>query len=124
MASNGPLQALKPAGAGESESGQGSGPSDEAIMIGSGTSLPDSPRASSAAVLLLAQGAPRGGQQGWNPELLINSLYLVAALLAAAALIALVNRWMRGGNENRQSPSDQLAHFRSLYEKGEISQEE
>ncbi len=80
--------------------------------------------ASFMASLVLGQAGGRGRQTEWDPSFLLYSLYLVAALLAAAAIIALVGRWSRGRYESRQTPSNQLAHFRSLYEKGEINQEE
>lgn len=58
-------------------------------------------------------------------RLLLTSLCLVAALLVAALVVALLNRWRRQrDSEEDLSPSAQLAHFRSLYEAGTISQEE
>jgi hypothetical protein len=58
-------------------------------------------------------------------QLLVTSLCLVAALLVAAAVIALVNRWRRQREDKEDlSPNAQLAHFRSLYEAGTISLEE
>ncbi len=58
-------------------------------------------------------------------QLLVTSLCLVAALLVGALVIALVNRWRRRSEAKEDfSPSAQLAHFRSLYEAGTISQEE
>jgi hypothetical protein len=59
----------------------------------------------------------------WSPDLLVNSLYLVGALLVGAIVIAVVSRWRRRGEEPL-TPGDQLAHFRSLYEEGNISAEE
>lgn len=60
-----------------------------------------------------------------NYQLLVTSLCLVAALLVGALVIALVSRWRRRSEEKEDmSPSAQLAHFRSLYEAGTISQEE
>jgi len=59
---------------------------------------------------------------GWL-DLLIYGTCLAGTLLVAAALIELVRRWLRRG-ERAQTPSDQLAHYRSLYRRGEISQEE
>jgi hypothetical protein len=60
-----------------------------------------------------------------NYQLLVTSLCLVAALLVGALVIALVNRWRRRSEAKEDlSPSAQLAHFRSLYEAGTISQEE
>jgi hypothetical protein len=58
-------------------------------------------------------------------QLLLTSLCLVGALLVAAVVVALVNRWRRQQDaEEDLSPTAQLAHFRSLYEAGTISQEE
>ncbi|HTU21263.1 MAG TPA: hypothetical protein VMG10_24630 [Gemmataceae bacterium] len=58
-------------------------------------------------------------------QLLLTSLCLVAALLAAAIVVALVKRWRRQREaEEDLSPNAQLVHFRSLYEAGTISQEE
>lgn len=58
-------------------------------------------------------------------QLLVTSLCLVVALLVAAAIIALVNRWRRRRDAaDELSPNAQLAQFRSLYEAGTISQEE
>jgi hypothetical protein len=58
-------------------------------------------------------------------QLLLTSLCLVAALLVAAAVIALVNRWRRQRDmQENLSPNAQLAHFRALYEAGTISQQE
>jgi hypothetical protein len=60
----------------------------------------------------------------WSPQIIITSLYLIAALLLGAIVIAAVSRWRRRSGTERLTPSDQLSHFRSLYEKGEISAEE
>ena len=58
-------------------------------------------------------------------QMLLTSLCLVAALLVAAIIVALVKRWRRQRDaEDDLSPNAQLAHFRSLYEAGTISQEE
>jgi hypothetical protein len=58
-------------------------------------------------------------------QLLLTSLCLVGALLVAAVVVALVNRWRRQQDTKEDlTPNAQLAHFRSLYEAGTISQEE
>jgi hypothetical protein len=58
-------------------------------------------------------------------QLLWTSLCLVAALLVAAVIVAWVNRWRRQRDAQEDlSPNAQLAQFRSLYERGAISQEE
>lgn len=49
-------------------------------------------------------------------------LWLAGALLLGALLVAIIRRWQRG--ESSPSASNQLAHFRDLYEKGQISEEE
>lgn len=51
-------------------------------------------------------------------------LYLVVAFVVGALLIALVQRWRRRNLSLGPSASDQLAHFRTLYEQGAISEEE
>ena len=58
-------------------------------------------------------------------QLLLTSLCLVGALLVAAVVVALVNRWRRQRDIKEDlSPNAQLAHFRSLYEAGTISPHE
>lgn len=57
-------------------------------------------------------------------RLVYNTLYIVAALLLGAIVIAVVNRWRRGSRSDSLSPSDLLTQYRSLYEEGAISQEE
>src|SRR4051812_18530538 len=60
----------------------------------------------------------------WAPPMVVTGLYLAGALLAGAAVLALINRWRRRAGPDRLTPGDQLAQFRSLYERGAISQEE
>jgi hypothetical protein len=52
-----------------------------------------------------------------------TTIALVVALLLGALVIAFVDRW-RKRRSDRLSPGEQLSHFRSLYEKGELSREE
>ncbi len=68
----------------------------------------------------LAAAAPR---VWWEPRLLINTLLIVAVLLLGALVVAVLNRWRRS-SEKALSASEQLSHFRTLYEEGSISQEE
>jgi len=49
-------------------------------------------------------------------------LWLAGSLLVGALLVALFRRWQR--QETRVSASDELAHFRRLYERGQLSEEE
>ncbi len=70
-------------------------------------------------------GPPRNlGRPGWEGSLLLPGLYLVGALLVGAVVIALVGRWRRAPRSGTADASAQLAEFRSLYEEGEMSQEE
>ena len=60
-----------------------------------------------------------------NMQLLVTGLCLAGALLVGALIIAVVSRWRKNSPAREdQAPTAQLAHFRSLYEKGAISQEE
>jgi hypothetical protein len=64
------------------------------------------------------------GPTGWQYNLLTTGLMLAGALLLAAVVIALAGRWRRRSSGEDFNPGDQLTHFRSLYERGEISAEE
>jgi hypothetical protein len=60
----------------------------------------------------------------WNPQLIVAGSALAGALLLAAVVIWLVDRWRRKKPEYRLGPNEQLAQFRKLYEQGDISAEE
>jgi hypothetical protein len=64
------------------------------------------------------------GPTGWQYNLLTTGLMLAGALLLAAVVIALAGRWRRRSAGEDLNPGDQLTHFRSLYERGEISAED
>jgi hypothetical protein len=53
-----------------------------------------------------------------------TTLALVVVLLLGALAIAVADRWRKKTREGRSDTGDQLAHFRSLYERGELSSEE
>jgi hypothetical protein len=59
-----------------------------------------------------------------SPSILITGSLLAATLLVGALVIAALGRWRRRLTSVGLSPSDQLAQYRSLYEKGTISQAE
>jgi hypothetical protein len=63
-----------------------------------------------------------------NPQgalgFVLPGLYLAAALLVCAGVVYLARRWALSGRDDRVTPSDQLALYRSLYEKGDMTQEE
>jgi outer membrane biosynthesis protein TonB len=48
----------------------------------------------------------------------------VGAILVGALVIAWLNRWRKRQRDAGLSAGDQLAHFRQLYEQGELSPEE
>jgi hypothetical protein len=61
----------------------------------------------------------------WDPRrLLWATLGLAGAVLVAAILLTLLNRWRKREPEPPCTANEQLAEFRSLYERGELSQEE
>jgi hypothetical protein len=47
-----------------------------------------------------------------------------AVILVGAAIIAAVNRWLKRPFQEKVSASDQLAQFRSLYERGQLNAQE
>ena len=60
-------------------------------------------------------------------ELLMVALPLIGLLLVAALVLFFVDRWRKRRtvvDSDACAPNDQLSHFRSLYERGEMSREE
>jgi hypothetical protein len=58
-------------------------------------------------------------------KFLVPGLALAAALLVAALVVGVANRWRQLTRvREKMSASDQLAQFRSLYEEGALSEEE
>jgi uncharacterized membrane protein len=62
--------------------------------------------------------------QGVKFQFLWATLALVGALLAAAMIFALLDRWRKRSTTQGLSAGDQLTHFRKLYDQGTISKEE
>jgi len=61
----------------------------------------------------------------WNdPQLLWAALPLVAALFIGAGVIYYVDRWRKREEAPAAPNEDQLSHYRSLYECGELSEDE
>jgi hypothetical protein len=60
----------------------------------------------------------------WDPRLLWMTLALVAIILVGALVLLWLDRWRRRPDVPIVTANDQLAHFRELYECGELSQEE
>jgi hypothetical protein len=59
-----------------------------------------------------------------DPEVLIATGFLAATLFVGAVAIALIDRWRKRELNETYSAHDQLASFRLLYERGELSAEE
>jgi hypothetical protein len=57
----------------------------------------------------------------WDPRLLWAALALVAAILVGASIIAWADRWRKHPRQDRLGPNEELTHFRTLYEAGELS---
>jgi hypothetical protein len=63
----------------------------------------------------------------WNvtkTELVVTTLLLAGALLLAALILKLVDRWRKLQDGEAASPEDQLAYFERLHWQGELSKEE
>ena len=68
--------------------------------------------------------AAAGWQQEWRQHLLWAGPLLAGTLLLAALVIAWVKSWSKRARRQRWTAQDQLTHFRTLYERGELSLEE
>lgn len=74
---------------------------------------------------LASEPIRRPKPHGDSLSILWATLPLVGVILLCAAVIHLVKRWReRTGPAKQATSSDQLAHFRVLYERGELSAEE
>src|SRR5713226_4017207 len=73
---------------------------------------------------LVAEGGVDPGLQEWRHQLLWAAPAIAGVLLIMALVIALVDRWRKRPTRQQLSPGEQLTHFRTLYERGEISPEE
>jgi len=60
----------------------------------------------------------------WSESNLPYFIGLTIVLLIGAAVIALVKKWRQQPESVSMSPSDQLAEYRSLYDRGVMSKEE
>ncbi len=57
-------------------------------------------------------------------DLIINFMIFGAAIVAVGIIFGIVKMWARRQSEDCESPSMSLSSFRTMYENGEISQEE
>jgi hypothetical protein len=65
------------------------------------------------------------GPRPWaDPRFLWTSIALAGLILLGVLLIAWLDRWRRQSEPQPLTANDQLAHFRELHEKGELSQAE
>jgi hypothetical protein len=62
----------------------------------------------------------------WDPRLLWTAVALVAVIGIGVLVLVLLDRWRKSLAQDEEPPSanDQLSHFRLLYDRGELSQEE
>jgi hypothetical protein len=74
------------------------------------------------SLLAEAGGVPKSSFL--ESPLLWTSLALVGVLLLGALIIALVDRWRKRPVQTTSTDSEQLSHWRTLYQRGEISREE
>jgi uncharacterized membrane protein len=77
---------------------------------------------SGPAGLLVAQavnGAARSRYVLWS-----SAAAVIVLLLVMALVVAWLERWRKRPEQDKMSASDQLARFRELYERGELSPEE
>ena len=59
-----------------------------------------------------------------SSEFLLAGLILAAALVLLAIILAWLKRWRKKATTQTWNANEQLAHFRELYERGELSQAE
>ena len=80
-----------------------------------------------ARMYLVAQAVPAAPPPKLSPgELLWAALPLIGILLLGALVLYLFDRWRKrsAGRRDQAACNEQLSHFRSLYERGEMSREE
>jgi hypothetical protein len=59
-----------------------------------------------------------------DPQFFLAALPLIAALIIGAGVIYYVDRWRKREDAPAAPNEDQLSHYRSLYERGELSEDE
>jgi hypothetical protein len=74
--------------------------------------------------LAVVVAALEPGRQEWRKQLLWAGPTIAGILVLAALVIAWVKRWSTRRTQDRLSSGDQLTHFRTLYEQGELGAEE
>jgi hypothetical protein len=72
---------------------------------------------------LLAQQQPAGNPFD-RPEIIWATAGIVAALLAGAVVVKLVDHWRKKGLAPAGQSADELTEYRELFESGEITEDE
>lgn len=73
---------------------------------------------------LFAQAGGGGDNPMRRPEVIWGTIGLAVALLVGAAVIWLVDKWRKRHATGTIDPHRELTDFRTLYEQGEITEEE
>jgi|GEM_PF-2756776 len=77
-----------------------------------------------ATLLTVAKTKLPAAPRSWDPRLLWTTLALVAIIVIGAMAVAVLDRWRKRAAPPTFDASDQLAQFRELYDKGELSEQE
>jgi hypothetical protein len=77
-----------------------------------------------ATLLAVAKTKLPGAPRSWDPALLWTTLALVAIIVIGAIAVAVLDRWRKRALPPAFDANDQLAQFRELYDKGELSERE
>jgi hypothetical protein len=72
----------------------------------------------------LATGIVAVDPRLWDPRLLWGTLVLVAVIVLGALAIVIVKRWREQETTEEPSANDQLAYFRELHDRGDLSANE
>jgi Short C-terminal domain len=77
-----------------------------------------------ATLLAVAKTKLSAKPSSWDPSLLWTTLALVAIIVIGAIAFAVLNLWRKRALPPTFDANDQLAQFRELYDKGELSEQE
>ncbi len=77
-----------------------------------------------ATLLAVTKTKLPAAPRSWDPALLWTTLALVAIIVIGAIAVAVLDRWRKRAVPATFDANDQLAQFRELYDKGELSEQE
>jgi hypothetical protein len=77
-----------------------------------------------ATLLAVAKTKLPAPPRSWDPRLLWTTLAFVAIIVIGAIAVAVLDRWRKRAVPPTFDANDQLAQFRELYDKGELSEQE